>query len=66
MYPRYNMAYNRRNMYGNFGRRNNRVFGGGFIAPFVLGGLVGSAFNRPNFYPYNNFYYNNYYTPFYW
>ena len=64
------MAYNRRNMYGNFGRRrNDRFFGGGFLAPFVLGGIVGSAFGRPNFYqpyPYNYYYNNFYYTPFYW
>lgn len=65
MYPRYNMAYNRRNMYGNFGRRNNNFFGGGFLVPFVLGGIAGSAFSRPNFY--QPYYYNNfYYSPFFW
>lgn len=56
------------NMY-NFG---DRFFGGGFVAPLLLGGVAGYAIgnNRPNYYPYPYpypvpVYYNNYYYPYY-
>lgn len=67
MYPRYNMAYNPRNMYQR--GRNDRLFGGGFLAPLVLGGIAGYAIGRPNYYqpyPYNYYYNNFYYSPYYW
>jgi len=46
-------------MNNNFGRPNfrpmgpgpnNRFFGGGFLGPFVLGGITGGLL-APNFYP---------------
>ncbi len=75
MYPNYNMYYNNRNMryakrpnnYGN----NNRF--GGFVVPFLLGGLAGGAIanGRPNqnpnyYYPYPYYYNNNnfFYPPY--
>lgn len=68
----YNIPQSRQNMYN---RRNNnqRFIGGGFVAPFLLGGVAGFALgnNRPNYYPrpyyypyqpyYGNYYYNPYY-----
>lgn len=37
-----------------FGRRNNRLFGGGFAVPFLLGGITGGLLAQPNnFYGYN-------------
>lgn len=50
-------------MYQNyFNQRNDRFIGGGFLGPFILGGITGGllapAFNnRP-------YYYNNYYYPY--
>ena len=42
------------------GSNNDRIFvGGGFLGPFLLGGLAGAAL-RPGF-GYNRPYYNNYY-----
>jgi len=71
MYPRYIMPQNYRNMYrrNNFNNRNDRFFGGSFIAPLLLGGIAGYALGRPNCYgpncfygnPYPNYYYNNFY-----
>ena len=29
----------------------DRFIGGGFLGPFILGGLAGGLFNRPNYYP---------------
>lgn len=61
--------------YGRPGRyNNNRFVGGGFLGPFLLGGLTGGlvapifygGYNRPNnyyYYPYP-YGYNNYYRPF--
>ena len=47
---------------GNFG--NNRLVGGGFLGPFLLGGLTGGLV-APFFYGgYNRPYYNNYYYPY--
>ena len=50
----------------------DRFFGGGFVAPLLLGGVAGYAIgnNRPNYYPYPYpypapVYYNNYYYPYY-
>ncbi|MBE6147713.1 MAG: hypothetical protein E7168_05235 [Firmicutes bacterium] len=53
---------------------NDRFFGGGFIAPLLLGGVAGYALgnNRPNYYYpqpyyYPNTYYNNFnYYPYYY
>lgn len=45
--------------YNNFRRFDDRFFGGGFVGPFILGGITGSliASNRPNnFYPYPIFF----------
>ncbi len=68
MYPRYNMVQNRPNMYQTrqFRGEDDRFFGGGIIAPLLLGGLAGYAIGRPNDYypPYNNFYNNFYYQPY--
>lgn len=62
MYPRYNIPQNKRPMQNNqnyFTNNGDRFIGGGFIAPFLLGGIAGSLVNRP--------YYNNppiiYYPP---
>lgn len=49
----------------------NRVIGGGFLGPFLLGGLTGGlvapffygGFNRPNYY-YPPYYYPPYYRPY--
>lgn len=57
MYSSYNNSYNGYNMQPY---SNDRLIGGGFLGPFLLGGLAGAAispgFNRP--------YYNNYYYPY--
>ena len=37
-------------MYNPRFRPNNRFFGGGFLGPFVLGGITGGLL-APNFYP---------------
>ncbi|MBR2832966.1 MAG: hypothetical protein IKE75_00755 [Bacilli bacterium] len=67
--------YMRPGFYGRPGRyNNNRFVGGGFLGPFLLGGLTGGlvapifygGYNRPNnyyYYPYP-YGYNNYYRPF--
>ena len=49
----------------------NRVIGGGFLGPFLLGGLTGGlvapffygGYNRPNYY-YPPYYYPPYYRPY--
>lgn len=52
--PNYNM-YNQSNM------QDDRLIGGGFAFPFLLGGVTGAAL-APAFYGgYNRPYYNNYY-----
>ena len=66
MYPRYNMYQNRRNMhYGN--QINDTRLGGGFVVPFLLGGLTGGAIvgSRPNGYNRPNYYYPTYPYPYY-
>lgn len=45
----------------------DRIFGGGFLGPFVLGGITGGLL-APAFYPrpyYNNYYPYPYYGPYY-
>lgn len=42
--------------------QSNRVVAGGFLGPFVLGGITGGLL-APAFYP--RPYYNNYYYPYY-
>ncbi len=50
MYPNNSMPRFNRNM-PNRTYRNGDRFGGGFIVPFVLGGITGSLINnRPNYY----------------
>ena len=51
--------------------QNDRIVGGGFLAPFLLGGITGGLL-APAFYPrpyYNNYYYYPrpypYYGPYY-
>lgn len=79
MYP-YNYNYNipqfNRNMYRGINNNDQRLIGGGFFAPLLLGGLAGYAIgnNRPNYYypqpyyyPYPTYYNNNYYyNPYYY
>lgn len=68
----YNRYYPQRyNRYQNF--NNDRFVGGGFLGPFLLGGITGGLVaplvygNRPvyNYYPYppapNYYYYGGYY-----
>ena len=52
--------------YKNF--NNDRFIGGGFLGPFILGGITGGLVapyfynNRPNYYGYYPYpYYQNYY-----
>ena len=60
-----NLNYNYGNRPNNFNNQN-RFIGGGFLGPFILGGITGGLL-APAFYPrpyYNNYYYpypNNYY-----
>lgn len=67
MYSNYQIPYNynvsNRSYSGSY--NNDRFVGGGFLAPFLLGGIAGAAV-APAFYggygrPY---YYNNYYYPY--
>ena len=58
-------------MYNTYQKRNDRVIGG-FIGPFILGGITGGLVaplfynnNRPNYYyPYPQFYPSYYYRPY--
>lgn len=60
-------------MYNN-NYHGNRGFGGGFVVPFVLGGLTGSLLsNNRRYYPYPVYPYGyspygtyNYYSPYYY
>lgn len=56
--------------YRRFPNRNDRFIGGGFLGPFILGGITGGLlapafYNRPyynNYYPYPvSYYYGGYY-----
>lgn len=58
MYSNYNMPNYRTNMPRRGFNRNDRFIGGGFIAPFLLGGITGGLLARPN-----NFG-GNYYAPY--
>ncbi len=48
-------------MYINYRNNNDRFIGGGFLGPFILGGLTGGLL-APAFY--QRPYYNNYYYPY--
>lgn len=55
----------------NYYRRNDNRFAGGFIGPFLLGGITGGLVaplfynnNRPNYYYPVYPYYGPYYRPF--
>lgn len=37
-----------RNNFGFRNNRNDRLFGGGFAVPFLLGGITGGLLSRPN------------------
>lgn len=57
---------NMRNSYSSMSN-SNRFIGGGFLGPFVLGGITGGLL-APVFYPrpyYNNYYPYPYYGPYY-
>ncbi len=45
-------------MYNNYQRYyqgDDRFIGGGFLGPFILGGITGGLISRPNYYiPVNN------------
>lgn len=67
MYNNYNNG-----MYSYNTRADNRFWGGGFVFPFVLGGLVGNLWNNnknvyyypyqvPYYYPYPTYNSSNYY-----
>lgn len=50
-------------------RNDNRIIGGGFLGPFILGGITGGLvspfFNNPRPYYNNNYYYYPYPYPYY-
>lgn len=69
MNQNYNQFYRHPQQYND-----NRFIGGGFLGPFILGGLTGGlvaplfygGYNRPNYYPYpypypTTYYYGGYY-----
>ncbi len=63
MYTNYNIPHFNRNMPTGRRNPNNNRFGGGFIVPFVLGGITGSLINnRP--YPYGPVPFQPYPTPY--
>jgi len=72
----YNIPQYRQNMYRNANNYDQRLIGGGIVAPLLLGGIAGYALgnNRPNYYypqpyyyPYPTYYNNNYYyNPYYY
>lgn len=58
-------------MNGYYNKNNNRI-AGGFLGPFILGGITGGLVapffynnNRPNYYPYPVYYSPYYYRPYY-
>lgn len=57
-YGRYNTGYN---TYDN----NDRIIGGGFVFPFLLGGVTGAAL-APNFWGGRRYYYPYYPQPYYY
>ena len=53
------------NQFGYRPRPNNRFWGGGFLGPFVLGGITGGLlapafYPRPYYQPYPPYYYRPY------
>lgn len=50
MYSTYNIPQYSRNMqsYRPINNSGDRFIGGGFVAPFLLGGIAGSLLTRPN------------------
>ena len=56
MYPNYNNYYSR---FQNTNSNDDR-FVGGFLGPFILGGITGGLL-APAFYPNRPYYNNNYY-----
>lgn len=44
----YNMRQTPRNMYQKNNRNGDRFFGGGFVVPFLLGGIAGNLWNNNN------------------
>ena len=62
--------YNSYQIPRNFNNSNDRFIAGGFLGPFLLGGITGGlaaplfygGYNRPNYY--NNYYYPPYYPPY--
>lgn len=73
----YNIPQYQKNMhYRGVNNNDQRLIGGGFFAPLLLGGVAGYAIgsNRPNYYypqpyyyPYPTYYNNNYYyNPYYY
>ena len=38
------------NNYSMYQGNDDRLIGGGFLGPFILGGLAGGLINRPNYY----------------
>lgn len=62
----YNNSLNRPYNNNNYSNNDNRLIGGGFLGPFILGGITGGLVS-PFFYgngygrPYYN---NNYYYPY--
>ncbi len=64
------MSSNSVNPYSNnqmIASNGDRIIGGGFLGPFVLGGITGGLL-APAFYPrpyYNNYYPYPYYGPYY-
>lgn len=64
MYPNFYNSPNYRSQLSNssFNNMNNeRLVAGGFLGPFILGGITGGLL-APAFYP--RPYYNNYYYPY--
>lgn len=39
------------NYYSEYRGNDDRLIGGGFLGPFILGGITGGLINRPNYYP---------------
>jgi len=62
--PYSNMMYQNTDNIHYISEDDERLLGGGFAFPFLLGGVTGAAL-APSFYrPYP--YYNNYYPPYYY
>lgn len=64
MYPNYYRSPNYRAQMSNSSFNNvndDRIIAGGFLGPFILGGITGGLL-APAFYP--RPYYNNYYYPY--